>query len=566
MTPELKPGRVETSEQFAPREVFNQRSDEFVGLLEQFEVGGVTEEQIEEWWQEVKAEFSVPERALFSSAWELFRRKHCLGGYSQEEKDFLEKGGRAELVVELGGPLAVGKSTVAKALAPEIGAKLMTEVFAPGENPFLAVAYQNPDLMTRTQWGFLLASLEDSLRARFFDGRLVRDNSFRSDALVFMKWRQLKGIVTDEEFQTYMRLYNLLTPSIPTPDLLLMLKPNSLESLKEGWRLRLKAEPQERGMEVGLTDEDFAVLYQATNEAIKILEQEPGLKILALEIDPVEIFRDGDLRYNTVHKTREELGILGELITPSPEEACHQILDFFHFHQGRFENLDSPSMFAGKTTTIKMLFREVNGHMLIFRPAISMRWKEETEDTSRTRDGDTLPVVTLKTNGIEEMVSYISKEGITPRDVPILAVDEAMLLVANANQPEVVIRNIKWLRDLGFNVLFAGLSTSFKGEHFNFMDVIRYWTEIDPEARSLEMTTRCKYCSERAAVSRLTSQGNLVSYYIDGTTFPGDAEYEPVCGTNHPSCADRPEPFVKNLMPRTKEEYEAILERAGVKI
>lgn len=567
-----QPDRLSQGKEFADREVFSQNFGDFVGQLvaldERLRASGESDpaEDLLRLRNRLDGHhelFSPPEIALFERTHSFFLLKHGLFPHlPAEASGFLKGRGLREMFVAFGGPPGVGKSELAKFLTPQIDAEMVEESFE--LNAFLGLAYEDPDFMLRSQLFFLLDNIDRGLGGKFREGRWVSDTNDWSDIFVFMEWRRRKGSVTEEEFNVYHQVVGLFADSlIVKPDLLILLRPGSPERLMNGIRLRREADPERRGFEKAISLEDLEIASQATADAARTLSVKYGIKVLEMEVDPVQVW-EADLRYGTVHRIREALGILGELIEPKPEETVKEILDFFAWHQGRLFLLATSCMFTGKSTVTKELKRELGEEMIVFQPEKALRWSDG--EVLVTRDGDSVPALTIASNDIRDIVRVIAAQGITPEKNPVLGIDDAMLFVKNRDDPEAVISTLKWLMDAGFNVVINGLSLNYKGEPFTYMDYLLYWAKVDPEVRMREVTTKCALCDERARVTRLSeADGSLASHDRD-EIFVGDEEFLPVCGIRHASCKDRPEdaPPYLDLMPRPNKEYEAVLRECGI--
>ena len=122
------------------------------------------------------------------------------------------------LVVE--GPIGVGKTSLAHAIADRLQADLLLE--APQDNPFLARFYQD---MARyalpTQLNFLFQRV-DQIRPLtqhdLFRRATVSDFLFDKDPL----FARLN--LTDDEFVLYEKMYSYLRPQVPAPDLVVYLQ------------------------------------------------------------------------------------------------------------------------------------------------------------------------------------------------------------------------------------------------------------------------------------------------------------------------------------------------------
>lgn len=138
------------------------------------------------------------------------------------------------IVVE--GPIRVGKSTLAKALAEQLHAQ---RVFDCEDNPFLADFYdEKPGAAFRAQMYFLyerhrrLSEVPPQASA----GPIVSDFLFEKDKIfAYMN-------LDNEELKLYEKYFDVLAPSIPTPDLVIYLhaKPDVLRK-----RVSKKGDPAE---------------------------------------------------------------------------------------------------------------------------------------------------------------------------------------------------------------------------------------------------------------------------------------------------------------------------------
>jgi deoxyadenosine/deoxycytidine kinase len=122
------------------------------------------------------------------------------------------------LVVE--GPIGVGKSSLARLLSDRLQARLVLEKVE--ENPFLAKFYENPGRFAfQAQVFFLLSRYRQQLelgQMDLFSQMTICD--------YFLPKDQIFASVTlsDGERALYDQLYQLLSPRVATPDLLIYLQ------------------------------------------------------------------------------------------------------------------------------------------------------------------------------------------------------------------------------------------------------------------------------------------------------------------------------------------------------
>ena len=159
---------------------------------------------------------------------------------------------RHHIVVE--GPIGVGKTTLARMLAEELGARLVAEAL--DENPLLPRFYQDPAGQAfQTQLFFLVSRFrQQQLLGQVYlpEGPCVCDYLFAKDQL-------FAGLnLTSEELALYRQIYQLLSPQLTRPDLVVYLQASTHELLH---RIDSRAIPYERGI-----DKDYV---ERLNEAYK---------------------------------------------------------------------------------------------------------------------------------------------------------------------------------------------------------------------------------------------------------------------------------------------------------
>ena len=138
------------------------------------------------------------------------------------------------IVVE--GPIRVGKSTLARALAEQLHAR---RIFDVEDNPFLADFYdEKPGAAFRAQMYFLYERHRRLAETRPEDAAapIVSDFLFEKDKIfAYMN-------LDNEELKLYEKYFDMLAPSVPAPDLVIYLqaKPEVLRK-----RVSKKGDPAE---------------------------------------------------------------------------------------------------------------------------------------------------------------------------------------------------------------------------------------------------------------------------------------------------------------------------------
>ncbi|MEM8556566.1 MAG: deoxynucleoside kinase [Bacteroidota bacterium] len=122
--------------------------------------------------------------------------------------------------VAIEGVIGAGKTTLARMLAEQTGARLVLEEFE--ENPFLARFYEDPK-----RWAF--QTQLNFLASRFRQQKALRDRDLFQQAVVadytFDKDRIFARLTLDgDEMALYESLFSIMEPNAPAPDLVVYLQ------------------------------------------------------------------------------------------------------------------------------------------------------------------------------------------------------------------------------------------------------------------------------------------------------------------------------------------------------
>jgi len=184
------------------------------------------------------------------------------------------------IVVE--GPIGVGKTTFAQALAERIGGRIVLEEV--DENPFLPRFYEDPKAHAfQTQLFFLLSRFrqqESLLQEDLFQRNTVADYLFQKDRI----FAHLN--LGPDELALYEKVYGLLDARIPAPDLVVYLQART-DVLMD--RIRLRGRSWERP----ITETYLETLSRAYADFFWRYDRSPILTVNTSDIDFVE--REEDL-------------------------------------------------------------------------------------------------------------------------------------------------------------------------------------------------------------------------------------------------------------------------------
>jgi deoxyguanosine kinase len=201
------------------------------------------------------------------------------------------------MYIAIEGVIGVGKTTLARLLAPAFEAELVMEVFE--ENPFLSDFYADRQRYAfQTQIFFLLSRYHQQRRgvsAILSAGKsLISDYTFAKDSL-FARIN-LRG----DELEMYHKVHEALAEKITHPDLLVYLRANT-NTLME--RIAMRDRTYERNMERSYIAE--------LNEAYEAFFSKPynSTPILAIETDPLDFVHHTEHLKQIENRIREAMNI-----------------------------------------------------------------------------------------------------------------------------------------------------------------------------------------------------------------------------------------------------------------
>jgi deoxyguanosine kinase len=174
------------------------------------------------------------------------------------------------------GPIGVGKTSLVGLLTERLGA---ARIFEDVSNPFLESFYsEEPGAAFQAQLFYLLSRyrlLTEAAQADLFQQLTLADHTFQKDRI----FAHLN--LTDSELMLYERLWGLLAPQVPTPDMLVYLQSNT-DMLMQ--RVKRRNRPSEKKISYDYLDE----VNQAYAHYFYHYKETPLLVINTSEIDFVE--------------------------------------------------------------------------------------------------------------------------------------------------------------------------------------------------------------------------------------------------------------------------------------
>ena len=188
------------------------------------------------------------------------------------------------IVVE--GNIGTGKTSLASRLAEDHNAKLVLERFA--DNPFLPLFYEQPQRYAfPLELSFLAdryQQLNDELSPRELFHQQTISDYLLSKSLIFANIT-----LKNDENQLYQRLFHIINPHLPKPDILLYLH-------KDVKQLRKNIQSRGREYEQNISDEYLENLEKGYWEFFK---QQGGFPIVVIDTNNVD-FVNVEHDYNRI--------------------------------------------------------------------------------------------------------------------------------------------------------------------------------------------------------------------------------------------------------------------------
>lgn len=209
----------------------------------------------------------------------------------------------AKKLILVAGNIGSGKTSLTERIGERLGWRTAYESVA--DNPYLPDFYAD-----MRKWSFHLQVYFLGHRAQqhldlWEDPRsAIIDRSIYEDAYIFARALNHMGNLTELDYQSYRKVFDLVVKSLPTPSLLIYLKA-PVTVLME--RIQKRA----RNMETGITADYLTLLDSFYNDWMNIFDLCPVLTLSTADLDFVNKAQHLDL---VVHKIQEKLSGKEEMV------------------------------------------------------------------------------------------------------------------------------------------------------------------------------------------------------------------------------------------------------------
>jgi len=209
-------------------------------------------------------------------------------------------------LIIVAGNIGVGKTSLAERLSERMGWRCAFESVA--DNPYLADFYTD-----MRAWAFHLQIFFLGHRAQQYlkmanDAQsVVFDRTIYEDEVIFARALYHMGNVTERDYLSYRRVFNLICSQLPPPDLLIYLKA-PVKVLMD--RIHSRA----RSIETGITEEYLSLLESFYEDWLKVFDVCPVLTIRSDDLDFVHQPQHMDI---VVQRIQNRLSGKEDLVFPS---------------------------------------------------------------------------------------------------------------------------------------------------------------------------------------------------------------------------------------------------------
>lgn len=209
----------------------------------------------------------------------------------------------AKKVVVVAGNIGSGKTSLTERMGSRLGWKTAYESVS--DNPYLADFYRDMKSWSfHLQVFFLGHRAEQYLQLCNNPISAILDRSIYEDAFIFARALNHLGNLNEQDYRTYLRLYNLVVSQLPTPDLLIVLRAPVAVLMD---RIQKRA----RNIETGISAEYLSLLDSFYDDWMKDFDLCPVLTLQTENLDYVHHARAMDI---VEQKIQEKLSGKEEVI------------------------------------------------------------------------------------------------------------------------------------------------------------------------------------------------------------------------------------------------------------
>ncbi len=208
-------------------------------------------------------------------------------------------------LILVAGNIGAGKTSITEKLGERLGWKTGFESVA--DNPYLPDFYANmAEWSFHLQVFFLGHRAEQHIKASESNGSAILDRSIFEDFFIFARALRQLGNMNERDYNSYRTVFELITKSLPKPDLLIFLSA-PVDVLKN------RIDQRGREIESGISEEYLKLLESFYDEWLRNFDTCPVLTIKSNDLNFVDDPDDLQIVIDRINKTltgRDEL-ILG---------------------------------------------------------------------------------------------------------------------------------------------------------------------------------------------------------------------------------------------------------------
>lgn len=177
------------------------------------------------------------------------------------------------------GNIGAGKTTLARRLADDFGARLILEQFT--DNPFLPLFYEHPERYGFSVELFFMTERHKQLQQDLAQRDLFRENLV-ADYFFIKTLLFARNNLAGEEYRLFQRLFSILNGTFPKPDVLLYLHRPVPQLLRQ-------IEKRGRGMESDITPEYLSGIQRSYFDYFRT---ERTFPVIILDTEEADFSRD----------------------------------------------------------------------------------------------------------------------------------------------------------------------------------------------------------------------------------------------------------------------------------